>query len=259
MTTGHLISVVTVCFNSAKTIRDALESVSNQTEANFEHIIVDGNSTDGTQEIVKNFLYHTNRFVSEPDNSIYDAMNKGISLAKGEIIGFLNSDDIFADNMVLSRVIDAFDDPKTEVCFGDILYITKDKNRVVRHWKSKEFTKGSFYKGWCPAHPTFYVRRSALNRLGGFDLRYHLAADVEFMLRYLECNSLKSVYIPTIQVFMRVGGATNKNLTNIMRQNIEIFNALNLSGERYSKIIFLLNKIQDRCLQRINGALYKQK
>lgn len=176
------------------------------------------------------------RFISEPDGGIYDAMNKGLGLASGEVIGFLNADDMFADGLVLSRVAAAFEDPTIEACFGDLLYVTEDNQSVVRYWKSRPFVPGSFARGWAPAHPTFYIRRSALERFGGFDFSYRLAADTELMMRYLEKGRVRSAYIPEVQVRMRVGGATNRSFRNIFRQNQEIFRALKKNDVPYSLI-----------------------
>ena len=163
------ISVITVAYNSAKTIGDTLDSVGMQTHADVEHIVIDGASKDKTVEMVLSYSNSNISLFSEPDKGIYDAMNKGISKAMGDIIGFLNSDDIYADTKVLAKVANAFKDPKVDAIYADLVYVTQDNSRIVRHWKSKPFLKGGFAKGWCPAHPTFYVRKSAIERLGLFD------------------------------------------------------------------------------------------
>lgn len=247
------ISVITVAYNSAATIGDAMDSVAKQTYADFEHWVVDGASSDRTVEVAKTHATPRTRIVSEPDGGIYDAMNKGLGLADGEVLGFLNSDDMFADAQVLARIAAAFEDPAIEACFGDLLYVTEDDRSVVRYWKSQPFVPGCFARGWSPAHPTFYIRRSALARLGGFDLSYRLAADTELMMRYLEKGGAHSVYIPKVQVRMRVGGATNRSLRNVLRQNREIFTALENNAIPYSRGVFLLSKLGSRLRQRWAG------
>jgi glycosyltransferase involved in cell wall biosynthesis len=251
----HLkITVITVAFNSAKTISDTLDTVADQVHPDLEHLVLDGASKDDTVDIVRR---HTNpkiRLISEPDKGIYDAMNKGLALATGEVVGFLNSDDFYADQRVLQRIAKAFEDPTVQACHGDLLYVTQDKSRVVRYWKSRPFRQGDFAKGWCPAHPTFYIRKSLLERLGPFDLTYKLASDVEFMMRYLERGRVKAAYLPHVLVRMRVGGATNESWRNIVRQNREIFQALRKHGLPYSTLSFWAHKLFSRLWQRLAGS-----
>lgn len=240
------ISIITVCYNSACTLKDTLESVALQRYKNFEHLIVDGGSTDGTLEIVRSWSDHPLRLVSETDEGIYDAMNKGFLLATGDVVGFLNSDDFYSDSSVLEKIADAFQDESVDACFGDLVYVSQDRSSVVRYWKSKPFVKGSFTQGWCPAHPTFYVRKLIVNRLGSFDRAFKLAADMEFMMRYLERGKIRSIYISNILVKMRIGGATNQSWKNIVQQNREIFFALEKNGVPFSKAMFLLSKLKSR-------------
>lgn len=249
------ISVITVSYNSAKTIADTLDSVSDQTYPHVEHLVIDGVSQDGTVEMVRSHANPLIRLISEPDKGIYDAMNKGLALATGEVIGFLNSDDFYADAEVFAKIANAFQDPAVDACFGDLVYVTQDNSRVVRYWKSKPFARGDFAKGWCPAHPTFYVRKSAIERLGLFDQSYKLAADVEFMMRYLECGQIRAVYIPHVLVRMRLGGATNQSWKNIVQQNKEIFAALRKNGVPFSSIWFAANKLVSRLNQFVLGRI----
>jgi glycosyltransferase involved in cell wall biosynthesis len=251
------ISIITVCYNSVATLGDTLASVAAQDHPDVEHIVIDGGSTDGTQALVEQAGQHVKVFLSEPDKGIYDAMNKGISRSSGDVIGFVNADDMFADDQVLSRVAVAFEDKAIEACFGDLLYVTEDYRSVVRYWKSRPFVPGSFARGWSPAHPTFYIRRTALARLGDFDLSFRLAADTEFMMRYLERGGVRTAYIPRVQVRMRVGGATNRSLRNIFRQNQEIFRALKKNDVSYSVISFMLHKLAIRFWQRWTGFKFK--
>lgn len=249
-----LISVITVSFNSANTIADTIRSVAGQKHPDIEHLVIDGLSTDDTVKVVETNRHSRLLLRSEPDAGIYDAMNKGLNSATGEIIGFLNADDVFADTEVLARIANAFEaDQCAEACFGDLVYVTEDNCRVVRHWKSRQYLKGIFAQGWCPAHPTFYIRRTALDRLGQFDLNYSLAADVEFMMRYLERGGLTAIYIPRIQVRMRIGGATNKSWRNIVRQNCEILQALKKNRVPYFFPSFMLHKLASRVWQRWAG------
>lgn len=249
------ISVITVAYNSEKTIVDTLNSVAAQTYPDIEHIVVDGASVDETRALVRNYHNPNIRLVSEPDKGIYDAMNKGLSLATGDVVGFLNSDDFFADSLVLEKIAMAFRDDSVQASYADLIYVNQDNNRVVRYWKSKPFSKGDFAKGWCPAHPTFYVRRSAIERLGVFDLSYKMGLDVEFMMRYLECGLVRSVYIPHVLVCMRIGGASNQSWENISLQNLEILTALQKNDVPFSVVRFVVTKVFSRLWQFAAGRV----
>ena len=251
------ISVITVCYNSEKTIADTLRSVRLQNHPSIEHIIVDGGSEDETLAVVAVESISNHVLISEKDEGIYDAMNKGLKRASGDVIGFLNSDDFYTDSGVLGKVATVFQDESIEACYADLVYVTPDKSRVVRYWKSKAFTIGDFAKGWCPAHPTFYVRRSALERLGLFDQSFKLAADVEFMLRYLEGGKVKSIYIPHVLIRMRLGGATNQSWSNILSQNREIFLAFQKNKVPFSLLIFWPCKIFNRTWQYVTARFFK--
>ena len=245
------ISIITVTFNSASFINHCLDSIKKQTYDDIEHIVVDGASTDSTLSILKSKRSQLVALISKPDKGIYDAMNKGINLATGDIIGFLNSDDIYANNHILSNVAKVFeDDPLLDSCYADLLYTNKnDTNKIIRYWKASQFKLGSFSKGWCPPHPTFFVRRSVYERLGKFDINYHFASDVDLMMRFLEKHKIKSQYIPEVWVKMRMGGATNKNLKNIWFQNKEILHSLNKNNLSTNLFKFLIFKIISRILQ----------
>jgi glycosyltransferase involved in cell wall biosynthesis len=249
------ISVITVAFNSAKTIVDTLMSVATQTHPDIEHLIIDGASSDDTVEIVRMHARTQTRLISESDRGIYDAMNKGIALASGEVIGFLNSDDFYANASVLAKIADAFQDSAVDACYGDLVYVNQDNSRVVRYWKSKPFKKGDFAKGWCPAHPTFFIRKSTLQRFGLFDLSFKLAADFEFMLRYLESGAIKAVYIPHVLVFMRLGGVSNQSYRNVWKQNKEIFMALQKNKVSFSTLNFWVHKLLNRISQYVSARL----
>lgn len=218
------ISVVTVIFNNILTIHDSIDSVRNQNIYITEHLIIDGGSTDGTLQIIRENLTPGITLVSEPDNGIYDAMNKGIRLASGDIIGFLNSDDVYYDETVLDRVRAAFAaDPTLEIVYGDLVYVRQNNlDRVVRTWCSRPFDTKYFGDGQVPPHPSFFVKRKVLVETGGFDLQFKLAADYELMFRLLEIERRCSHYLPSTLVKMRLGGATNRSFANIKRGNREI-------------------------------------
>ena len=244
------ITIITVCYNSAKTIGHTLQSVSEQTHSDIEHIIIDGGSKDDTLAIILSEGAHVSRIVSESDNGIYDAMNKGIALASGEIVGFINADDFYASPNSLATVAAAFAKSSADSCYGDLCYVSQvDPTRTVRYWRSSPFLPGSFEKSWCPPHPTFFVRRSVYQRLGGFDLSFKIAADFELMARYLEAARISSHYIPEVLVKMRLGGTTNRSLSNIFKQNAEIRRALSKNGLHSSLVSFVVNKLVTRAIQ----------
>jgi glycosyltransferase involved in cell wall biosynthesis len=244
------ISIITVCYNSALTIADTLRSVREQTHGNIEYIVVDGGSTDGTLTIVAAEGKHVTKLISEKDNGIYDAMNKGIDLATGEVVGFINADDFYASNSVLADVVAIFEKNSVDSCYGDLCYVSqKDPASVVRYWQSRIFHPGLFVSGWCPPHPTFFVRRAVYRHLGGFDLTFKIAADFDLMARYMEVARITSFYIPEVLVKMRLGGTTNKNLSNIIRQNVEIRQSLEKNGLKFSLTKFMILKLLSRAKQ----------
>ena len=241
------ISIVTVSFNSAATIADTLRSVAGQTGVAVEHIVVDGGSTDGTKAVIAREGAHLARWISEPDRGIYDAMNKGIGLATGDVVGFLNSDDFYPSSDVLSQVAATFADPAVDACHGDLCYVRReDPTAIVRYWRSSPHVPGSFTRGWVPPHPTFFVRRECYQRLGGFDLAYRIAADFELMARFLEVGHLRSVYIPRVLVTMRLGGTTNRSLRNVVAQNREIWRAMQSHRMTPSLAGFVFGKLASR-------------
>ena len=229
------ISIITVCFNSANTIAETLASVAAQSHPDVEHIIIDGGSTDSTLQVIKTHGAHVAKLISEKDKGIYDAMNKGIALATGDIVGFINADDFYLGSEVLSKVAEVFASPAVDACYGDLCYVGQENTaKTVRYWKSSVFQPLAFEDGWCPPHPTFFVRRLIYQQFGEFNLSYKIAADVELMMRFLEVCKIRSHYIPEVLVHMRMGGTTNKSLSNIIKQNVEILKALRSHGLRAS-------------------------
>jgi len=225
------ISLITAVYNNAKTIASALDSVLAQKGADLELIVIDGGSTDGTLEVLQGYADHLAVLVSEPDNGIYYALNKGIGLASGEVVGFLHSDDLLASENVLNRVSEVFADSKVGAIYGDLVYVRKDNSDVIiRYWKSGDFSSARLGWGWMPPHPTFYVRRSVYERLGMYDTEYRIAADYDCILRFLGKGNIQVVYIPEVLVKMRVGGASNRSLKNILRKSLEDYRALKNNG-----------------------------
>lgn len=224
------ISIITATYNSAATVRDTLTCIASQQYPNIEHIIVDGVSKDNTLAIVGEFS-HIAKTISEKDKGIYDAMNKGVQLATGEVIGILNSDDFYTNTEVLTKVAAAFNDPTVEALYGDLQYVKADNTNIVtRTWKSGMFRKKNLYYGWMPPHPTFFVRRHVYEKCGLFNTTLRSAADYELMLRVLLKFNTRVQYIPEVLVKMRAGGMSNASLKNRLRANKEDAMAWKLNG-----------------------------
>lgn len=215
------ISIITATYNSSATVRDTLACIQEQRYPEVEHIIVDGGSNDDTLGIVRGYP-HVAKVVSERDNGIYDAMNKGIRMASGEVIGILNSDDVYTDAAVLADVAAAFEDPKVMTVYADLQYVYPDDlNRVQRTWRSGRFKRRNFYYGWMPPHPTFFVRKEVYEKSGLFNLQLRSAADYELMLRILLKMGFSAAYLPRVIVKMRAGGVSNSSLGNRVKANKE--------------------------------------
>lgn len=224
------ISIITATYNSANTIRDTLSCIANQQYPFIEHIIVDGLSKDNTLTIIKEFT-HVAKVVSEKDNGIYDAMNKGVNLATGDIVGILNSDDFYTHSSILSKVATAFEDPSVEAVYGDLQYVKPTNVQVItRTWKSGIYKKRYLYYGWMPPHPTFFVRRHMYEKCGLFNTALRSAADYELMLRILLKYNASVKYIPEVLVKMRAGGMSNASLKNRFRANKEDIMAWKLNN-----------------------------
>jgi len=215
------ISVITVCFNSIATIADTLASVGRQEHVEIEHIVIDGGSTDGTLAVIRSHATAPFRLVSEPDKGIYDAMNKGLSLASGDVVGFLNADDIFESATALSRIAGAVS-AGADAVYGDLIYVgASNPEIVVRYWRSGGFRRSRLRFGWMPPHPTFYARRSLLHEVGAFDTQLRVAADYDMMLRCLTRPGLVVSYLPEVLVRMRLGGASNASSGAMLRKSRE--------------------------------------
>ena len=221
------VTIVTATFNSESTVLRSMKSISSQDYKDIEHIVIDGDSTDRTLEIVEKYKLDQTRIISEPDAGIYDALNKGIRLAQGDVIGFLHSDDQFKTNQAISDFVRAFDSDETDAVYADLEYISKnDPSRVVRHWRSGQYKRSKLAMGWMPPHPTFYLRRERYERYGGFDLSFDIAADYDSMLRYLWTHNLSMTYVPKVLISMQTGGASNRDLRSIIKKTKEDIRAL---------------------------------
>ena len=212
------ISIITVCYNAEDTIGDTIQSVLSQDYKDVEYIIVDGKSTDRTLEIIQSIKSRI-KLISEKDRGIYDAMNKGINIASGDVIGILNADDVYKNSQVLTAVMDAFK-ANVSIVYGDIEYVKyNDLSKVVRKWKAGVFRSGKFKWGWMPPHPGFFVKKSCYESFGLFNLNLSTSADYELMLRMLEVHHLSCNYISKTITSMRVGGASNSSLKNRLIAN----------------------------------------
>jgi glycosyltransferase involved in cell wall biosynthesis len=224
------ISIITATYNSAATVRDTLTCVADQSHRDVEHLVIDGVSKDNTLDIVKEFP-HVARVVSEKDKGIYDAMNKGVQMASGEVIGILNSDDFYTSDKVLEKVAAAFADPAVDAVYGDLQYVKQDDtSKVIRTWKAGRYKKKYFHYGWMPPHPTFFVRSNLYRKAGLFNTSLRSAADYELMLRMMVKYDARVHYIPEVLVKMRDGGLSNATLGNRLRANREDREAWRLNG-----------------------------
>jgi len=229
------ISIITVCYNSEKYIRSTIESVLNQTYENIEYIVIDGCSNDGTVSIIKEYEPKFNgrmKWISEPDKGIYDAMNKGIKMATGDVVGILNSDDFYIENTVIEQVADTFTQNKeTQIVFGDVLFVKPDNlDKTVRYYRSKNFTPKRFRFGFMPAHPTFFTYKTNFDKIGYYKIKYTIAADFELLLRFMLLNKLKYNYIPLVFMKMRTGGISTKSYKSKIILNKEIARACKENG-----------------------------
>ena len=241
------ISIITVCYNSSKTILDTINSVNSQVYPDIEHVFVDGLSSDNTVEIIKLNSQTKNVVVSEEDNGLYDAINKGISIASGDVIGLLHSDDLLASSKTILDLITEMKRKKVDGIYGDLEYVDKqDTNKIVRYWKSCEFRSALLKQGWMPAHPTLFLKKQVYDKHGGFNTSYKIAADYDFMLRILNDNDLEYGYLAEVITKMRVGGVSNRSLKNIIQKTIEDYRAIssNNIGGWFSIFLKNLSKIK---------------
>ncbi len=225
------VSIITISYNSASTIESTIRSVLNQSYHNIEYILVDGKSTDSTLEIIENYRSRIARVISEPDQGIYDAMNKGVSMATGDIIGILNSDDLYADSEVIASIVQKFQQTKADAVYADLVYVDRmNDQRVLRTWKSGAYTPGLFLKGWMPPHPTFFVQAWVYQKYGVYNIDLRSSADYEFMLRVIHKHHITIAYLNQIVTKMRIGGQSNITISNRIKANLEDRKAWRING-----------------------------
>lgn len=225
------LSIITAVYNRQATVAQAIESVSSQTHDNVEHLIIDGASKDGTLAEVQRLAHPGMRVISEPDRGIYDALNKGIRHATGDVVGLMHSDDFFAHDRVLEKVAFAFASTGADAVYGDLDYVAaQETSRVIRRWQSGEFAPHLLARGWMPPHPTLFVRREEMMRLGLYNTDYRIAADYEAILRWFGKGGLQIAYIPEVLVKMRVGGESNRSMGRMLRKSREDYRALRTNG-----------------------------
>lgn len=239
-----LVSIITVTLNARLTIEDTITKVLAQTYKNVEYIVVDGGSTDGTMGIVNKYKDRISKIVSEPDKGLYDGMNKGIKLATGDIIGILNSDDIYANNFVIENVVNKMNESESDLCYSDLVYVDKDNtDKNIRYWKSGTYNEESFKNGWIPPHPTVFIKRWVYEKYGVFDLSLAVVADHEILCRFMYKYKVKSCYIPEVLIKMRLGGASNKGIINYIKQNLAIVKTLRKNKIKVSPMFFVIKPI----------------
>jgi len=225
------VSIITICYNSEATIRETITSVLSQSYSDIEYIIVDGASKDGTCEIVRSFGDKISTFVSERDKGIYDAMNKGVKLATGDVIGILNSDDFYADANVVSDIVHTFEKTGARGVYADLVYVDRENiNKITRTWKSGPYEDGKFLFGWMPPHPTFFVKREVYEAYGHYTTELRSSSDYEFMLRVIHKEKISVGYLPRVITKMRVGGQSNVTLANRKKANREDRRAWEMNG-----------------------------
>jgi len=255
------ITVITVSYNSCKTISDTINSVLTQSYLNIEYIIIDGGSTDGTVELIQSYSNNISKFISEPDKGIYDAINKGIRLSTGDIVGILNSDDFFCNTKVITNVAEAFQKNDIEAVYGDVQYVNpKNILKVVRYYSSKLFWSDKFRFGFMPAHPSFYVKRELFDKFGYYKTDYKIAADYELLIRFLYINKVKYKYLELPFVSMRTGGVSNSSFRSNYLLNREIARACKENGIKtnfffiYSKYFYKIFEFSGKRIARIKGS-----
>ena len=236
------VTIITAVYNGAEHIQSCIESVLNQNHPNIEYIVIDGASKDNTLEIIKSYGSKISQIISEPDKGMYDAMNKGLQIATGDIVGILNADDFYIDNTIISQIVAEFEKTKVDSIYADIAFVTKDNlNKVVRYYSSASFRPWKFRFGYMPAHPSFFLKRTIYEKYGYFKTNYKLCADFDLIVRLYSTHKISFSYFPKMVVKMRMGGKSNQSIGNIMLLNKEILRGCRENGIR-SNIIFIYLK-----------------
>lgn len=237
-------SIITVVRDNREYIKNCIDSVLSQDYPDIEYIVIDGASTDGTLDIIRSYGGRIAKIISEPDKGLYDALNKGIGLATGEVIGILHADDFYPSLNVVSGVVKEFERTGAFAVWGDLLYVDRrDTDKIIRTWKSSDYEPGNFQKGWMPPHPTFFAKRELYAKFGGFRLDFKTAADYELMLRFLEKNKASGVYLPGVLVKMRVGGMSNRNPISRFIASWNDYRAWKVNGLKINPFRILLKPI----------------
>lgn len=239
------VTIITVTYNSAKFLEQSLQSVISQHYSDIEHIIIDGGSTDGTLDIIKKYQPHIARWISEKDSGMYDAINKGMRMATGDIIGTLNSDDMLASRDVVTAIVNNFTRYNAEAVYGDIVYVQQDNTqKVLRTWNGDEYNREKIKYGWMPAHPSFYIRKKIIERCGFYETHFYTAADYEFMIRYLYFHSVNACYLPKLIVRMRSGGMSNGSISRRLRANRRDYLAMKKNKVPFAMFISILKPLR---------------
>lgn len=239
------VTIITVTYNSAKFLEQSLQSVISQHYSDIEHIIIDGGSTDGTLDIIKKYQPHIARWISEKDSGMYDAINKGMRMATGDIIGILNSDDMLASRDVVTAIVNNFTRYNAEAVYGDIVYVQQDNTqKVLRTWNGDEYNREKIKYGWMPAHPSFYIRKKIIERCGFYETHFYTAADYEFMIRYLYFHSVNACYLPKLIVRMRSGGMSNGSISRRLRANRRDYLAMKKNKVPFAMFISILKPLR---------------
>ncbi|MET4080925.1 glycosyltransferase involved in cell wall biosynthesis [Pedobacter sp. UYP30] len=238
------ISIITAVFNGENYLADCISSVSSQTHQNIEYIVVDGNSTDRTPNIIANHQSTIAKVISEADLGLYDAINKGLEVATGDVIGLLNSDDMFADGSVVAKIAEAFEQNlKIDCIYGDLDYIHPQSRKILRRWRSKQVGFRALAQGWMPAHPTLYLRKSVITKHGNYSLNYGTAADYDFILRYFYTHKVACKYLPFLMIKMRQGGVSNQSMASRISALLNDYKALVANKLPFPIYVLLLKKI----------------
>jgi len=243
------ISIITVCFNSDRTIKETIESVLEQNYANIEYIIIDGGSEDKTISIIESFGTSIYKIISEKDDGYYDALNKGLALVSGGVVGILNSDDVLSDNGIISSIVKSFENNQVDIVWGDVVFIDK-KNKVKRLYSGRDISPSSFNNGIMPPHPSVFIKKNCYEKFGYFNTKYRIAADYDLLLRFLKLNNLRYFYMPKVLVKMKLGGVSNRSFSNVALLNKEIYEIHKSNGVPIS-IFNLMKKIPRRIMELV--------
>ncbi|MDF3076831.1 MAG: glycosyltransferase [Sphingobacteriaceae bacterium] len=239
------VSIITVTYNAEKFLEDCLRSVTNQTYPNLEYIVIDGLSNDNTLKIISYYKEEISHLVSEKDNGMYDALNKGIRLATGDVIGIVNADDFLASPDIVSKIAAAFETSGADVLYGNLDYVDQqDTGKVLRKWRSKPYRDGMFQFGWMPAHPTFYAKRDLFSRYGSYKPVYGSAADYELMIRFVHKHKAKTVFLPEVMIKMRVGGMSNSSVKNRLLANQADMAAMKANGISFPLLTAIMKPLR---------------